>query len=53
MLAMRRRMRPVLVEFPVLVAIAAKPVSAIVVPFVGEAHGDAVVGKAQTSLIRR
>src|SRR5262245_23487656 len=33
----------VLVEFPVLVAVAAKPVSAVVMPFVGKAHGDAVV----------
>src|SRR5476649_443898 len=33
----------VLVEFPVLVAIAAEPVSAVVVPFVGKTHGDAVL----------
>src|SRR5215813_5546454 len=32
----------VLVEFPVLVAVAAEPVAAVVMPFVGEAHGDAV-----------
>ena len=35
----------VFVEFPVLVAIAAKPVAAIVMPFIGEAHGDAVVAE--------
>src|SRR5260221_8025822 len=35
----------VLVELPVLVAVAAIPVAAVVVPFIGEAHGDAVVAK--------
>ena len=35
----------VLVEFPVLVAIAAKPISTIVMPFIGEAHGNAAVVK--------
>src|SRR5260370_41793569 len=35
----------VLVEFPVLVAVAAKPVAAVVVPFIGEAHADAVLPK--------
>src|SRR5262245_51950906 len=33
----------VLAELPVLVAIAAKPVAGIVVPFIGKAHGDPVV----------
>src|SRR5215468_12528075 len=33
----------VLVELPVLVAVAAEPVAAVVVPLIGEAHGDAVV----------
>src|SRR6185437_8579964 len=33
----------VLVEFPVLDVVAAQPVAAIVVPFIGEAHRDAVV----------
>ena len=37
--------QPVLVEFPVLVAVAAEPVAAVVVPFIGEAHGDAVVAE--------
>ena len=32
-----------LVEFPVFVAVAAKPVAAIVMPFVGEAHGNAIL----------
>ena len=32
-----------LVEFPVLVAVAAEPVAAVVVPFIGEAYGDAVL----------
>src|SRR5438105_12429886 len=36
----------VLVEFPVLVAVAAKPVAAVVVPFIGEAHADAVLPKS-------
>jgi hypothetical protein len=31
-------------EFPVLIAIAAKPLAAVVVPLVGEAHRDAVAG---------
>src|SRR5262249_38017584 len=34
-----------LVELPVLVAIAAEPVTAVVVPLVSEAHRDAVVAK--------
>src|SRR5260221_6377761 len=33
------------VEFPVLVAIAAEPGTAVVVPLIGEAHGDAVVAE--------
>src|SRR3954470_35242 len=33
----------VLVELPVLVAVASKPASAVVVPFIGEPHRDAVV----------
>src|SRR5262245_49860562 len=35
----------VLVELPVLVAIAAKPVAGIVVPFICKAHGDPIVTK--------
>src|ERR1700676_260908 len=35
----------VLVELPVLIAIRAKPVARIVIPFVGEADGDAIVAK--------
>src|ERR1700730_6058655 len=31
-----------LVEFPVLVAIAAEPVPAVVVPFIGKADGDTI-----------
>ena len=37
--------QPVLVELPVLVAVAAEPVAAVVVPLIGEAHGDAVVAE--------
>src|SRR6267143_1860208 len=35
----------VLVEFPVLVAVAAEPVAAVVVPFIGEAHRNPVRAK--------
>src|SRR5687768_1712152 len=35
----------VLVELPVLVAVAAEPAPAIVVPLVGKPHGDAVVAE--------
>ena len=35
----------VLVELPIFIAIAAEPVTAIVAPFVGEAHGDTVLPK--------
>src|SRR5688572_30441372 len=34
------------IEFPVLVAIRAEPVTAVIVPFVGEAHRDAVFVKS-------
>src|SRR5262249_23249483 len=37
--------QPVLIELPVLVAIAAKPIAAIIVPFVGEANRDSVLAK--------
>src|SRR6516162_1229866 len=37
--------QPVLIELPVLVAIAAKPIAAIVVPFVGEANRDSVLAE--------
>src|SRR5271166_5307692 len=36
----------VLVEFPVLVAVAAEPMTAVVVPFIGEANGDAVLAES-------
>src|SRR6187551_2983175 len=39
------RHQTVLVELPVFVAVAAKPVTAVVVPLVGEAHGDAILTK--------
>src|SRR5262249_23073584 len=35
----------VLVKLPVLVAVTTEPVTAIVVPLVGEPHGDAVVAE--------
>jgi len=34
-----------LVEFPVLVSVAAEPVAAIIVPFIRKADGDAVLSK--------
>jgi len=33
----------VLVELPILVAVAAEPVAAVVVPLIGKAYGDAVL----------
>src|SRR4029077_2048058 len=35
----------VLVEFPILVAVAAEPIAAVVMPFIGKAHGDAVLAE--------
>src|SRR5258708_33642790 len=35
----------VLVELPVLIAVRTKPVARIVMPFVGEADGDAIVSR--------
>src|SRR5215471_5198315 len=34
-----------LIEFPVLVAVTAKPAAAIIMPFVGETHRDAVLAE--------
>src|SRR5215475_10283938 len=34
--------QPLIVELPIFIAIAAKPVAAVVMPFIGEAHGDTV-----------
>jgi hypothetical protein len=33
------------VEFPVLVSVRAEPVATVVMPFVSEPHGDAIVAK--------
>ena len=41
------------IEFPVLIAVAAKPIEAVVVPLVSKAHRNPVLRKAQISLIRR
>ena len=35
--------KALLIEFPVLVAVAAKPAAAIIMPFVGKTHRDAVL----------
>ena len=37
--------QPVLVEFPVLVAVAAEPIPAVVVPLIGKPNRDAVLAK--------
>src|SRR5579859_4853150 len=34
-----------LIEFPVLVAVAAKPLAAVIMPLIGEAHRDAILAK--------
>ena len=34
------------VEFPVLIAVAAEPVAAVVMPLIGEAHGNAILAKS-------
>src|SRR5262245_35202631 len=34
-----------LIELPVLVTVTAEPIAAVVVPFIGKAHGNAVVAK--------
>src|SRR5688572_20209678 len=36
----------VLVELPILVAVAAEPAAGIVVPLIGEPHGDAIVAES-------
>src|SRR6266853_4886902 len=37
--------QPVGVELPVLVAVGAEPVTRVIVPLVGKAHGDAVLAE--------
>src|SRR6202166_5346170 len=34
--------QPVLIELPILIAIRAKPIPRVIVPFISEAHGDTV-----------
>src|SRR5579862_2318181 len=38
--------QPVVIEFPVFIAVGTKPVSRIVAPFVGEAHRDAIFAES-------
>ena len=45
MLASRRRIKPVFVELPQLIAVAAVPLAGGIVPFVLEPDGDPVVGE--------
>src|SRR6266478_3818338 len=40
-----RRHKPIVVEFPVLIAVGAIPVIRLIVPLVSEAYGDPVPGK--------
>src|SRR3954470_10062116 len=40
-----RRHKPIVIEFPVLIAVGAIPVIRVVVPLVSEAYGDPVPGK--------
>ena len=35
-----------LIEFPILVAVAAKPIAAVVVPLVSKTHGNAIVAES-------
>jgi hypothetical protein len=42
--------QPVFIELPVLVAIAAEPIAAIVVPFVGEANRDSILAEGPNLL---
>ena len=37
--------QPLLVELPILIAIAAKPIAAVVMPFVSKPYGDTVFAK--------
>ena len=50
MLASRRRIRPLFVELPQFVAVAAMPAAVGVVPLVLEPHGDPVVGEGPQGL---
>src|ERR1700693_2078432 len=34
--------QPVLIELPILIAIRAKPIPRVIVPFIGKTHGDTV-----------
>src|SRR5580700_2842003 len=34
--------QPVLIELPILIAIRAKPIPGVIVPFIGKAYGDTV-----------
>src|ERR1700720_2928467 len=34
--------QPVLIELPILIAVRAKPIAGVIVPFIGKARGDAV-----------
>src|SRR5580700_3402086 len=34
--------QPVLIELPILIAVRAKPIPGVILPFVGKAHGDTV-----------
>ena len=38
------------IEFPILIPIRTKPISGVIVPFVGKAHRDPVVSEGPESL---
>src|SRR6202049_1554569 len=40
-----RRHKPIVVEFPVLIAVGAIPVIRVIVPLISETYGDPVPGK--------
>src|SRR5713101_3891794 len=40
-----RRHKPIIIEFPVLIAVGAIPVIRVIVPLVSETYGDPVLGK--------
>ena len=42
--------QPLFVELPIFIAIAAKPVAAVVMPFVSEAHRNAVLAECPALL---
>src|SRR5262249_53169731 len=42
--------QPLLIKFPILIAIATEPIAAIIVPFIGEANRDSVLAECPNLL---